>query len=602
MPRAAAKRGRSRESPGRLTVGDVIVRLLPLGSRGGSRQRARAMESPRWWSECPLWPPDLFAVAGTLVGRSDCYSYYGQSGRAGARAAETASFFNDGYRKEAVDLGRRWAGTLQPPPALRSLWTELLLHSDQAVEPTRHADGRPVMGEWWKVAMRLMAIADEASYGIGFVIPPEEKRARFSHLVVHEAQASARRVEERALKHLPASVCWHVPQEECCVLPKCRTPQVGVTLAALSHNLALLPPASEVWPRWIVNPHEWGAPSGKAREGRSADDEGRPFNLLLIPFPYVIDGRCFEPAASRTARGGRFFRLQQGWIQGNRFTEEFSGFVRGLVAAAERQVGAVHGVVLPELAIDDPTYKALEKSLCRLGSVEVLVAGVQARGRKGSRPLNEVRSTFFTQGKALLRLSQFKHHRWKLDGAQICRYQLGHALNPNTFWWEDIDVSRRACAFYVFRRGAALAFLVCEDLARLEPVQPVIRAVGPNLVIALLMDGPQLERRWPGRYATVLTDDPGSAVLTLTSLGMVRRSSMPGDPHSREIALWKQPGGEARELKLPPGAHGLVASLALSWEETHTLDGRSDQGSSVRLALGGVTSVTHPHAAAWAEA
>ena len=50
------------------------------------------------------------------------------------------------------------------------------------------------------------------------------------------------------------------------------------------------------------------------------------------------------------------------------------------------------------------------------------------------------------------------------------------------------------------------------------PLRTVIRSVGPNLVIVLLMDGPQLVRRWPGKYATVLSDDPGSAVLTVTSL------------------------------------------------------------------------------------
>jgi hypothetical protein len=52
----------------------------------------------------------------------------------------------------------------------------------------------------------------------------------------------------------------------------------------------------------------------------------------------------------------------------------------------------------------------------------------------------------------------------------------------------------------------------------LRPGADVMNAIGPNLVIALLMDGPQREHRWPGRYATVLADDPGSAVLTVTCL------------------------------------------------------------------------------------
>jgi len=41
--------------------------------------------------------------------------------------------------------------------------------------------------------------------------------------------------------------------------------------------------------------------------------------------------------------------------------------------------------------------------------------------------------------------------------------------------------------FTVIRPGAALAVLICEDLARFDPVLPVINAVGPNLVISLLL-------------------------------------------------------------------------------------------------------------------
>jgi len=52
-----------------------------------------------------------------------------------------------------------------------------------------------------------------------------------------------------------------------------------------------------------------------------------------------------------------------------------------------------------------------------------------------------------------------------------------------------------------------LTVLICEDLARLDPVNDLVRAVGPNLVMSLLMDGPQLTTRWPARYATVLADD-----------------------------------------------------------------------------------------------
>jgi hypothetical protein len=125
-------------------------------------------------------------------------------------------------------------------------------------------------------------------------------------------------------------------------------------------------------------------------------------------------------------------------------------------------------------------------------------------------------------------------------------------------WWEQIDVHGRAVAFYVVREGASLAVLVCEDLARHDPVMPAVLSVGPNLVIALLMDGPPMKDRWPGRYATVLAEDPGSSVLTLTCLGMVNRSSMPGEPQRREIGLWKQRGSDAKVLCLSQGDHALL--------------------------------------------
>jgi hypothetical protein len=557
-------------------VGDVIARLLPQGSRPVDPSRRSTARTRGPWSQCPLWPPDLFAVAATLVARSDCYAQLRQG------SSPTFSF-DETYRDEVYTIGRRWPRELKPPARLQEIWRALAGDFDAVVEPSGPKGRIP---PWAVAALRLMAIADEASFEMGFVAPTEEPEARFSHLVLSEAQASLARTPrgERALKHLPSSVCWLVPLEECCVLPKTRTPQVGVTLTALSHYLALLPPASTVYPRWIVNPREWEGSAGGA------------FNLLLVPYPYNVDGGCFKAVPTADPRGVRFFGVDQKWIPSDRKAAgtEFATFVLGLIESASRDVGCVHGVVLPELALDEVLYRSLESALARTRTVEVLVSGVARR--EGARSFNEVRSSFFAKGRPVLKLSQSKHHRWKLDRGQIGRYHLGHALHPDSVWWEDIDVSKRECTFYVFRPGAALAFLVCEDLARLEPVQPVVRAVGPNLLIALLLDGPQLERRWPGRYATVLADDPGSAVLTLTSLGMLRRAFMPGESQTREIALWKEPSDAARELRLPSSAHALAISLNLSWEETRTFDGRSDQregvGTSVRLALGGVTGVS----------
>lgn len=186
-----------------------------------------------------------------------------------------------------------------------------------------------------------------------------------------------------------------------------------------------------------------------------------------------------------------------------------------------------------------------------------------------------------------------------MDEGQIRRYQLGDSLDPHDQWWEKIELQPRSCTFYVFRHGAALTALVCEDLARIDPAQVAVRSIGPNLVIVLLMDGPQLERRWPGRYATVLADDPGSAVLTLTSSGMVRRSVRPGEKVPCEVALWKEALGQAQELQLPPKAHGLLLTLSHEPELNYSMDGRSDSGNTIRLALSGMQSITHPKPPSW---
>jgi hypothetical protein len=454
---------------------------------------------------------------------------------------------------------------------------------------------------WWRHAIRLMAIADEAASGLGFVLP-EWADYPWPSLLVAEYGALLQTTKERIrlLHQIPSSICWLVPQEECCVLPKTRTPQVGVTLQALSHNLALLPPATEVRGQWLLHPFE---SEGKPRPEQ---EERENFNILLVPFPYRVPGASFQPAFQGGNRADKFFATTQEWlppggVQGRR---KFAEFVRALIAEAEKESGVVNAVILPELALDEDTFKTLQETLAERTKVEILISGVLRPSADGQGiPENAVKAAvllpFEKTSTTFFSVSQSKHHRWKLDGGQIRRYNLGNSLSPKDLWWEGIAVSRRSCSFFVFRAGATLCALVCEDLARVDPVQPVLRSVGPNLVVAVLMDGAQIERRWSGRYATALADDPGSSVLTLTSLGMVRRAAMPGDTESREIALWKESGQETRELKLPVNSHGLLISCSLDRVRDYSLDGRDDGGAAVHISLGEARGVVHPKPPSW---
>ena len=110
------------------------------------------------------------------------------------------------------------------------------------------------------------------------------------------------------------------------------------------------------------------------------------------------------------------------------------------------------------------------------------------------------------------------------------------------------------------------------------------------LVIALLMDGPQLASRWPARYATVLADDPGSSVLTLTSVGMAELSRPPNvQATSRAVALWKDAkSGEAVSIELPPSMEGVILSLSRKLVMEYAADGRDDGGTTGYPTLSGI--------------
>jgi hypothetical protein len=123
-----------------------------------------------------------------------------------------------------------------------------------------------------------------------------------------------------------------------------------------------------------------------------------------------------------------------------------------------------------------------------------------------------------------------------------------------------MDVPRKAIQF-VEVAELVLTSLVCEDLAHNDDIAQLIRSVGPTIVLNMLLDGPQLTSRWTARYASVMADDPGSAVLTLTSYGLVERSRPHGRDASRVIALWKDPTGGPREIPLEPGAQAVLLTV-----------------------------------------
>jgi hypothetical protein len=154
-----------------------------------------------------------------------------------------------------------------------------------------------------------------------------------------------------------------------------------------------------------------------------------------------------------------------------------------------------------------------------------------------------------------------------------------------------VEINCRSLQMIERDDGQTIAALVCEDLAQMDEVIDLLRAVGPTLVVALLLDGPQLESRWTARYASVLADDPGSAVLTLTSYGMVANAWREGLPPSSVIALWKDADRGMREISLDADAQGVLLGLHRRPAMRRAADGRSPEHNASDLRLTDVTQL-----------
>jgi hypothetical protein len=500
---------------------------------------------------------------------------------------------------------------------LQELWNRVAtIHRDSAL--IDHAD----TADWWEPAIKVMILADMACSGVGFW--PRKKggfqttATTIQQVVLAMAAAAAKdardngRASGGALTTLTSNL---VDSSFCAVLPKTRTSAVGCTLRSMTHNLALLPPSGLVEARWRIPSSPAFRP--EMSDGKnSGPSEAKPLNLLLIPFPYRFGSECFTGDKETQVADGEnawsYFHLKQYWLDrnGGKDTKphrdsgnQILSFVREVVKRAKSDMVEIHAIAFPEYALNKDIFENISSHLFEEeDELEFIVAGLseEPNDGKGSRHGNFVA----VRGRPLKNagasssktdwsgdLSREKHHRWKLDARQIERYGISNKLNPARNWWEGIPLGKRVIDFIVPRAGTAMTVLICEDLARADPVQTVVRAIGPNLVLALLMDGPQRKSRWPGHYAGVLADDPGCSVLTFTSLALIARGMTSDRDQSRSVAFFKNSLGMERELFLPQGAHALALRLTARSKAEHSLDGRSDGGAAYIWELREVTPV-----------
>jgi hypothetical protein len=510
---------------------------------------ARYIAPDLWDDPVPRWPPDVFALVAYLLEESGAYARVVKQWPPGIQL-RTAD-----WTKDILGIGGDWrncfARATELPPEVGQWWEIVRASAD--VEIPDIESNSPLC----EALLQLCATADEACVGVG--VPSGVPADEFDK----HAQACLRRA---------SSLCELVHNTSLRVLPKLHTPQTGITLRSLTHHLAMCRTGT-VKVIWHQNP------SGPDRLS---------INLLLIPAPEAVAPSQFRPA---TPRIGNLVNMPHcyGFFDFHPVSGKHSTAAVGLFERAKELVGHVDGVVFPESALTPGDAEAIRKDLTTRSAF--LIAGVSDAATGDAPGRNYVECNFPISEDYYIPFKQHKHHRWVLDKRQVIQYGLGGALNTTCGWWEHMELRPRELNFMAMKPWLTLCVLICEDLARPDPAAEIVRAIGPNLVIALLMDGPQLAARWPARYATVLADDPGCSVLTLTSAGMARlsRPNHAITPRAPVVALWKDAKtGVPIEIELPPGAQAIVLSMSVEYHEEWTADGRADGSAAGYPLLVGV--------------
>lgn len=515
----------------------------------------------------PQWPPDVFGLCMSALQQSGAYCAVLKSW--------PPTTGHDSWADHVEELGLAWLSdwpTPRVPEEVLDLWKTVLAGWDIALadlEKNTHL---------CQALLQLSAIADEACVGMGTPGPHYDEEEGTDKDAMQKVEELFSYVDSLLRPQKSGStLCKEIDPRYLRVLPKMRTPQTGLTIRSLSHHLSLCS-ANEVKPKWILvsYPHQ----------------EELALNLLLVPWPKHVAPIQFSPTRGRKEEMGNMSEDDFGFFTFTHtdISNTVVSTVEQLLAKAKEMLGPMHGVVLPELAVSPSQHTELRRAV--LAQDSFLISGAGTSSEPGLKHgCNSISVDFPHYDESF---QQSKHHRWKLDHNQMSQYGLGSRLYPEKAWWEHIDVHDRELMFISVLQWLVVSVLICEDLARPDPIGDLVRAVGPNLVIALLMDGPQLKQRWGARYATVLADDPGCSVLTLTSIGM-SSLSRPVDgsvSRSRVVALWKDAEKGPIEIELPEGCDGIVLSLSVRYKEEWAADGRSDHKNAGYPLLSGIHPVS----------
>lgn len=562
------------------SVLDELRNVMPYGTFPQLKIDDSEPTSPTW-DVLPALPTDVFGAIAHLLRVSGMIGWFEPSST--SPKSEDAISLSVTERSELKLLAKAWRNG-EESEKIQDIWTDLMQHGDACLRPRLLSQKEKEGGnlDWCKIAFKLLLIADMAAEGLGRPLDDKEEGDNVMRdLLAAKNQSDKTGSDEKTIagssltrrhRH-PASMTDRIDTDVVCVLPKSRVAQVGCTLRSLSANLALLPPRAAVR-------CQWAEPVGPLR-----NDDRATLDILLVPAPFKIDGIDFEEVPSHDGTQGQRpwgnFSLAQSWLDD---PQSLVRITEDLISKAQKQTRSLNAVMFPEYALNWEVFDLICEAAWKAApELEFIIAGASTNCDKnpGNHVLTALRhGKEGTNGKPWISaVSRRKHHRWRLDARQVTDYALASALNPAVAcWWETHQIMTPELYFHRFRQSSTFVTMICEDLARSDPCHEIIRSVGPNLVFALLMDGPQLPGRWGARYASSLADDPGCSVMTFTSWGLIRRMNESGKfPPARAIALWKDETGNVEQIMMPQGNEpaGVLVSLAGTDTTDYTIDGRS---------------------------
>ena len=588
-----------------LTIGDLISVLYSTNpaTEGSSMSKA------------PSWPADAYGLCSYLLEASGTYDYV-------LRPEWLSTVDLTQWQKTVRETGDHWLALQEieeVPDLIQQCWDTVwenrtielinlpnLVYANSEAGDTKKDEAK-TNSEVVKALVKIALIADETHSVLNL---PELKNAEkyisrirsvFETCSIADAKQTIDEFVNECNKNLKfnstnflasSTMGRNLEASMVRVLPKKKSPEVGISLRSITQNIGIWT-KNEVLPRWI----EIG-PSKLTGKVNSA------LNVLLVPWPNEVRPSQFRAIESDCDMPDdfRFFDYEIDTEPSEMKTElgpvvvekplEITNHVKSLLAKAKQSIGEIDVVIFPELSINETSFDALAEYLRKEDVALIAGLGDLDQDENANCPLESANQVRMQIPGLDFPIIQSKHHRWKLERSQIVQYGLGSILDVEKSWWENTRVARRTLNFVQLHQRFVMSTIVCEDLARQDPVAGLLRAVGPNLIVALLMDGPQMATRWPNRYATVLADDPSSSVLTLTSIGMAKLSCPPSvKSPSRSIGLWKDPTGDPVEINLDATADAVVLCLSMNKATFYTADGRESRFKANTPVFAGIHQI-----------